>query len=375
MVVFDYLRYVRIAERNRERLESVYKFEEADRIPVIIGLGGPYYAWLFGYTLMEYYSSFKVMVDVQLMGLKWRFETLQDDVVNISVHLDVGAISEGIVFNCRIIMPDEKHPWRSPWIVPRIHSLEDIDRLEVPDPNDHPGIQAYYNRLEEFMKYVKSEYKNIPVNMSELQIHPPLSAAGSLLGPQRLYTWLYKYPSEMHKLLRKLEETYCKLRKYYCERVGVEADSISLCDDHSGYLNRKMYETFTLPYNLRLFERYGGRHRGLHMDSRMDHITDIIIDVYKVKTVDVGVENNLEILAEAFKGKAIFNGNANWRVLMGGDLGRIKAEVERCIRAAGPIGGYIFDNGGETYAGVPPENLKYEVEYAKKIGVYPMRRR
>mgnify|MGYP000414239665 CR=1 FL=1 len=373
--MFDYSKYARIAERNRERLESVYKFEEPDRIPVMIGLGGPYYAWLFGHTLTEYYLNFKVMVDVQLMGLKWRFESLQDDVASIGVYLDLGAIAEGIVFNCRIVMPDEKYPWRSPWIVPRIQSLEDIDRLEVPDPDGHPGIQAYYDRLEEFVKYVRSEYKNIPVNRGGLQIHPPISAAGSLLGPRRLYTWLYKYPSEMHKLLRKLEETYHKLHKYCCERVGVEVDSISLSDDHSGYLNRKMYESFTLPYNLRLYERYGKKHRGLHMDSHMDHITDIITDVYKVNSVDVGVENNLGILAEAFKGKVVFNGNANWRVLIGGEPERIKAEVERCIYAAGPVGGYIFDNGGETYAGVPPENLKCEVEYAKKIGVYPMRKR
>ena len=120
MIVFDCSRYARIAERNRERFEAVHRFEEPDRVPVAIGVGGPYYAWLFGYTLMEYYSSFKVMVDVQLMGLKWRFEWLQDDVVGVGVHLDVGSIAEGIVFDCRIAMPDERNPWRSPWIVPRI---------------------------------------------------------------------------------------------------------------------------------------------------------------------------------------------------------------------------------------------------------------
>jgi len=375
MVVFDYSKYARIAERNRERFEAVYRFEEPDRVPVAIGVGGPYYAWLFGYTSMEYYSSFKVMVDVQLMGLKWRFEWLQDDVVGVGVHLDVGSIAEGIVFDCRIAMPDERNPWRSPWIVPRIKSIEDIDRLEIPDPNDHPGIQAYYNRLEEFTKFVRKEYGDIPVGRGGLQIHPPVSAAGSLMGPQRLYTWLYRYPDEMHKLLRKLEETFDRLQKYRHERVGGGMDSISLSDDHSGYLSRRMYEKFTLPYNLRLYEKYGRRHRGLHMDSHMDHITDIITDVYKVDSVDVGVENNLEILAEAFKSRVVFNGNANWRVLVDGDHEKIRREVERCIYVAAPVGGYIFDNGGETYAGIPPENLKYEVEYAKKIGVYPIRRR
>ncbi|MEM2514583.1 MAG: uroporphyrinogen decarboxylase family protein, partial [Candidatus Bathyarchaeia archaeon] len=114
--------------------------------------------------------------------------------------------------------------------------------------------------------------------------------------------------------------------------------------------------------------------RGLHMDSRMDHVADIIVNVYKVNYVDVGIENDLSTLVENFNGKVVFNGNADWRVLIGSSPERIRKEVKRCIYAAAPAGGYIFDNSGETYVGVPPENLRYEVEYAKKVGKYPIRR-
>lgn len=375
MVLFNSSKYARIAEKNSERLEVVFRFEEPERVPVVIGVGGPYYAWLFGYTFKEYYSSLKVMLDAQVMGLKWRLDWLQDDLADIGVHLDVGSIAEGIVFNCRIIMPDERDPWRSPWIVPRIQSLEDVDRLEVPDPEENPGVRAYYDRLDEFKKLARKEYGDIPISEGGLQIHPPVSAAGSLLGPQRLYAWLYRYPDEMHKLLRKLEKTYDVLQRYRYERMGGSMEAIGLSDDHSGYLTRRMYEKFSLPYNLRLFEKYGRRRRSLHMDSHMDHITDIIRDVYKVNSADVGVENNLGIIAEAFKGKVVFNGNANWRVLLACDQEKIRREVERCIYAGAPAGGYIFDNGGETYAGILPESLKYEVEFAKKIGAYPIKKK
>lgn len=370
---FDYEKYLRIAEKNRERVEAVSRFEEPDRVPVAIGVGGPYYAWLSGYTLKDYYSSLKVMLEVQVKGLKWRFEWLRDDVTSVALHLDVGAVAEGIVFGCDIVMPDGRSPWRSPWIVPCIESLEDIDRLETPDPYDHPGIRGYYDRLEQFKKLAREEYGDIPVG-GKLQIHPPVSAAGSLLGAWRLYAWLYRYPDEMHKLLRKLEETFHILQRYHYERVGGEADSIGLADDHSGYLSRTMYEKFTLPYNLRLYEKYGRRYRSLHMDSHMDHITDIVVDVYKVNSADVGVENSIEVISKAFEGHVVFKGNADWRVLVDGDAEKIRREVERCIYTAAPRGGYIFDNGGETYAGIPVENLKYEVEYAKKIGVYPVKR-
>jgi len=373
MEPFDYKKYCRLVEENKRRIEKTWNFEVSDRVPVIIGLGGPYYAKLFGYTFREYYGNLKIMLDAQIKGIKWRVNWLKDDFSSISVGLDIGAIAEGIVFNCEIKMPDKENPWRSPWIVPRIKTLEDIDNLEIPDPHEHEGIKEYYRKLEDFRKLARKNYGEIPVG-GGLGIHPPVSAAGSLLGPERLYTWLLKYPEEMHKLFRKLEEAFKVLREYYYEVTGAERGYLGLSDDHSGYLNRKMYERFTMPYNLRLYEIFGARGRSLHMDSHMDHIADIIADIYKVRSVDVGVENDIRILAKTFGGKVIFNGNANWRSLLGNSVEDVEIEVERCIYYAAPLGGYIFDNGGETYANVPPEMLKYEVEYAKKVGRYPIRR-
>ncbi|RLE77943.1 MAG: hypothetical protein DRJ56_01210 [Thermoprotei archaeon] len=372
MEPFDYERYSRLAERNRERLEIASRFEEPDRVPVVIGVGGPYYAKLFGYTLAEYYNDLSVMLDAQAKGIKWRLTVLKDDLSHVGFWLDVGSVAEGIVFNCKVVMPDDSRPWQSPWIVPRIKTLEDIDELEVPDPREQPGVRRYYERLEEFKRLVRSHYGDVPVG-GGLQIHPPVSAAGSLMGPGRLYAWLYRYPSDMHKLFRKLEETFVALQEYYYEVTGSEPGSLGLCDDHAGYLSREMYERFALPYNLRLYERFGQKSRSLHMDSHMDHITDILTNIYRIGYADVGVENDVRILAEAFKGRVVFKGNANWRALLSGKLEPIEVEVERCIFHAAEGGGYIFDNGGETYVNVPPSALKYEVEYAKRVGRYPIR--
>jgi len=369
----DLKRYERVVEENRRRVEAAVRFEEPDRVPVVIGVGGPYYAWIFGYTLAEYYGDLRVMLDAQVKGIKWRLSWLRDDLTHVGVWLDAGSVAEGIVFGCRVVMPDESSPWRSPWIVPCIRSLEDIDKLEVPDPRDHRGVRSYYEKLDELRRRVEEWCRGLPVS-GALQIHPPVSAAGSLLGPERLYAWLYRHPREMHKLFRKLEEAFTALREYYYEVVGGEEGSLSLADDHAGYLSRAMYEEFALPYNLRLYERFGAKYRALHMDSRMDHVADLLRDVYKLQFADVGVESDISVIAREFKGRVAFKGNADWRALLTGSRERIELVVEECIYHAAPGGGYLFDNGGETYIGVPPEALKYEVEYAKRVGRYPLRR-
>jgi uroporphyrinogen-III decarboxylase len=366
-------RYRAQLEESRKRVEKALDFEEPDRVPVSINVQGPYYAWLFGVPLSEYYTNLEAMLYVQIKGLKWRLEWLRDDVTSIGVHLDPGAVAEGLLFGCEIVMPDESCPWRSPWIVPCIKTLEDIDKLEVPDPRDVPAVRAFYAKLEELRRLVRERYGDLPVG-GGLQIHPPVSAAGSLLGPQRLYSWLRRYPREMHKLFRKLEEAFVALKQFHHEATGAEPGWLGLADDHAGYLRRPAYEEFALPYNLRLYERFGSKYRYLHMDSPMHHIADIVRDVYRVNYADLGVESDIRAIAREFKGRVAFDGNADWRALLSGSLERIEVEVEKCIWHAAPGGGYVFDNGGETYAGAPPEALKYEVEYAKKVGRYPIKR-
>lgn len=372
-VVFNPRKYEKVLEENRRRVEAALSFGEPDRVPVQINVQGPYYARLFGIPLKHYYTDLKFMAEVQIKGLEWKLSWLQDDVTTVAISLDLGAIAEGLVFGCRIVMPDENDPWRSPWIVPKIETLDDVDKLEVPDPRDISAVRDVYRRLEELKRLVRERYGDIQV-WGGLQIHPPVSAAGSLMGAERLYSWLYRYPDEMHKLLGKLEETFVALHEYHCEVTGSEPSSLYLADDHAGYLNRRMYERFALPYNLRLYERFGTRYRYLHMDSPMHHVADIVRDVYKVNHADLGVESDIRLIAKEFKGRVSFNGNANWRVILSGSPALIEVEVEKCIWYAAPGGGYIFDNGGETYAGVPPELLKYEVEYAKKVGRYPIKK-
>ncbi|RLE86832.1 MAG: hypothetical protein DRJ49_07295, partial [Thermoprotei archaeon] len=69
MEPFNLEYYSKLAEENRLRLEKAYNFEEGDRVPVLIGVGGPYYAKLFGYTLLDYYTNLSVMLEVQVKGI------------------------------------------------------------------------------------------------------------------------------------------------------------------------------------------------------------------------------------------------------------------------------------------------------------------
>jgi len=355
-------------EGSIRRLESARYFEEPDRVPVLIDVGAPFYASVLGYTLKDYYRNVDICRHVQVEGSKWAFGTLGDDrtgtIGEDDAVPDIGAVAEGIVFGCSISLPDDDNPWLSPWIVPSLKSLDDIEALEVPDPPNCVG------RLRDH--YVKAFGRAIRVEGAP-NIHPPCSAAGSLMGPERLYTYLYKHPDSMHGLFGKLLETFFAITDYNDELRGMVTDGIGLCDDHAGYLSEEMYRKFVLPYNKRIFERYGRHWRSLHMDSRTDHIAEILVEEYRIKDMDLGAAADIAKIKEAFEGKVVFNGNVDSKILVAGSVEQIEKATEHCIRSAARGGGYIFDCGGETYAGIDPMRLIHMVTHAKKIGKYPIR--
>jgi uroporphyrinogen-III decarboxylase len=360
------------AKEVEERWTAARNFEEPDRVPILISVGEPFFCTVLGYTLKDYYRNLDICRKVQLEGSKWAYENLGDDRVDYKrsieqTYPDTGATEEGIIWDCEIHLPTEDNPWLPPWIAPKFTTPEEIEKLEVPDPKECvKRLEKHY--LRAFGAEI--EAKTLP------EIHPPFSAAGSLVGTGRLYVYIYRYPDLMHRLLNKLLESFFVLRDYNYDQTGSVTNSVILRDDHAGYLSEAMYRKFVLPYNKQIYERYGKEGRFLHMDTQTDHIAHILRDEYKLNELDVGSADNTDIakIKEAFDGRVFFNGNMPSRILVAGSYQQIREAVERCIYTAAPGGGYAFDLGGETYAGIDLNRLKYTIEYAKKIGRYPLKR-
>jgi len=353
-----------------ERWATARNFEEPDRVPVGIGVGNPFFCSILGYNLKDFYRNLDLNLKIQMEGSKWAYENLGDDRISYGRSLrrispNIGSVSEGIVWDCLIRLPTEESPWLPPWIVPKFITPEEIEKLEAPDPRE------CVKRLEKH--YLRAFGVKIRAKLPP-GIHPPCSAAGSLVGTERLYIYLYRYPNLMHRLFQKLLKSFFVLRDYADDQTGRTITRVGLADDHAGYLSEKMYRKFVLPYNRQIYEKYGKEGRSLHMDSQTDHIAHILRDEYRLDSLDLGWQADILKIKEALDGKVFFNGNMESRLLVASPYEGIRRAVEHCIYSAAPGGGYAFDLGGETYAGIDVNRLKYTIEYAKKIGKYPLKK-
>jgi len=366
--MFDPEKYRDRIEESRRRIEITSRFEEPDRVPIRISQGGSYHCWLFGYDIGEYYQNLELQIEVQLKGLEWSYEELRDDRTGYGLSTEVGPLGEALLWDCEIRRP----AGTSPWIVPCVHTPQDIERLPVPDPASARGVQ-WAMQQHERMKELASE-RAITLGVGGgIGIHPPLSAACALAPAHLVYEWMYTHPDHIRMFFDKLLEAFFKLTEFNDRYFGTtERRSVGLADDHSAFVSDEMYRAMVLPYNKRIYDRYGQEGRYLHADGPNDHHFETYANILKLTQMDIGGWSDIAIARRALAGKVVMSGGLNCKDLYG-DFESARPVIERAIRIGAPGGGFILAIGGETYAGVNPDTLIRTVEYAKEIGAYPIR--
>jgi uroporphyrinogen-III decarboxylase len=365
-MVFDPSRYEDRMAEARRRFEMVARFEEPDRIPIRISTSGSYFCRLFGYNIRDYYSDPEIQIGIQMKALEWTFDELGDDRTGYGLHLEFGPIGEAIIFDMEVVRPDDT----SPWIVHKIQTLEDIDRLEVVDPQDNPRVHEAERQIADFQERVKRRGINLPAG-GGIGIHPPLSCACALAEPALIYEWMIAAPEQVTKLFDKCLDAFCRLLDYQDRKAGRRRKSIGLADDHSAFISNAMYRRMIFRYNKAIYDRYGRKGRHLHADGPNDHHFEMYANDMKLTQMDIGGFSDIAKAKPALQGKTVMSGGLNCKDLYG-SFEEAKPAVERAVRIGGPGGGYIFAIGGETYVGVRPDTLIRTVEYVKQIGRYPL---
>ena len=363
---FNFEKFRPRMEEASRRLEIAKAFREPDRVPITISTGGSYYTRLVNGNIRDYYIDMEFQLEVQLRGLKWAFEEMGDDRTTAATHVDIGPLAEGVVFDLPIQRPDDT----SPWVQHALTTPAEIEALEVPDPETHPGIQRVYRLYEERRARVDRLGLKLPV-AGGLNIHPPLSAACAIVPVDTVYSLLYDDPSLIRRLFDKLLETFFRLQDYRDSYFGSKTTSIGLADDNSAFVSDEMYRKFVMPYNKAIYDRYGKEGRYLHADGPNDHHFKTYADVMRLTSMDMGGFSDIANAKRDLGGKVFFSGGLNCKDLYG-TFEQAKPVVDRAIRIGAPGGGYALAVGGETYAGVRPDTLVEVVAYAKKAGIYPI---
>ena len=362
-----------INERE-QRIATARQFQEPDRVPVALGIGGSYFAWLQGVNIRDYYRTPELQVEVQLNGAEWEYEYLRaDSCVRQTIAFDSGPVGEAIVFGADV----EWHDNTSPRIVHCCDTLDDVFKLTVPAPEDNPRLKALLKQREQFCDTARKMGVTLNHSVSHgIGVHPPLSCLCALMDPTLVYLAMYTEPEKLKRALDVMFEAFVVYYEHSRRALGAPLAGMGfgLADDNISQISGEMFERFEMPYYLKFRQRYKPATFSLHTDGPNDQHFTRLADVVKLDSMDIGGFSTLEAAVRDMKGKVYIHGGLNCKDFYapGAMTDATRRRVLRAIRLAAPGGGFELAIGGETYVRVSPEGIRDLVELVEARGRYPI---
>jgi uroporphyrinogen-III decarboxylase len=289
-------------EKAANKTDDVFAFKEVKTPPFIVNSA---LYWVFGLdpdTLPDdYITDPAVMTAFQERTYYDQIKEIDDDFVPYLMPW-FGTIVAASALGCQIEFQPKMDPAANPRYYP-VQTVEDVHRLEIPDP-DKAGLMPDVLRCLEYMK----ANSFLPVGITDFQ--GPLTTANQLMGYDKLIYLMYDHPTVMHELMDKVTETLIAWVKKQKAVIGEPLDEcigdqqvytgrhagVWFSDDDAVLMSVKTYRDFVVPYNSRILEAFGGG--CVHYCGNATHHADSFLTMRGLKALNIYNLYNIRSVAE-----------------------------------------------------------------------------
>ena len=343
-----------------ERMGALMRGERPDRVPVIPFAFG-HCAVVCGEPLARVFDDAEESFRCQMLAA----EMYGYDGGPLYAYASAGAWE----FGGDIEFPLKKYSGAPVVTRHPVQTEDDVYSLRVPEDITKAG--AFPIALGLARK--QAEY-GMPVTM---HVGGPFSWAGSVIGEERMLTWLIKKPDLVHQVLDKVADFLIKVAEYYVKEFG--AERISAFSGEATTSNKlispKQFETFVLPY----LQKINNRVLDLGVGSFFFHICGEQnknlkywqqVPVTKRSVISFGREVDLAKAMEMFPDQ-IIAGNVDPTLIQEGKAEEVFQQARECIETAKyHNGGYVLMAGCDLPPLAPPVNVFQLVKAAREFGRY-----
>jgi MtaA/CmuA family methyltransferase len=241
---------------------------------------------------------------------------------------------------------------------PTLASLQDVGRLEAPDPERNA-------RLKDRLGSVRMLRRAVGDRLLVLGwVEGPFAAAAAMFGVEPLLLGLHTEPEAVRLLME-----FCLAVEIAFARAQISAgaDLIGVGDAAASLVSATHYREVVLPFETRLvaeIHKVGGKAK-LHICGNTNHLLELM-PLAGADVVNVDWMVDLAAARRALNARACLKGNCDpVEVLLRGTPATI-AERARQDIAIGGRTGYILGAGCEVAPETPEENLHAYVEAARQ---------
>lgn len=343
------------ATKNWERIARTICHEEPDQVPVFLHVTGPFIASFTGVDLYQYYHDPTVMFESQLK-VRERFYNLTGVFPDLSMAVEPSALGAELIWTTD----------HTVWVIPCITSMEDVDRIPLPDPEN----AGYMTRALQTYRYMQQKAdRAIPVSFGT--VHSPWGVAALMRGTSQIMEDLILKPDLVRNLTRKTTDAVIHWLKKMKEEVPPGSfRRILIWDDLSSFAGPKHFRQFILPIYREIYGTFPEAARWYHNDANATSILEGLADA-GIECFHLGNEVDIGEAKRRIGDRVALMGNVPpLDVLRNGTPKDVSEACRVIIEKAAPGGGFILAAGGYIDEGTPAENVDAMIEAAERYGKY-----
>ncbi len=380
---------------SRERVLTTLKFQEPDRVPIVLGVSNA------TGIKMRPYQRLKELLGIQAPD-KYVYDwpelgtALPDEATMQRLHSDVRGVLDRLpkaVFERNLNRPEhadciddwgtgQKEIEPGIWY-PGIHPMADASTIEdIENYPNWPDMDDPYRVSHVAEETRKLAEENQYAIMGTPWLLFPFERAFALQGMDKFLLNMAMNPDFSIALLRKNLELCKTLMGHFLDAAGDNLDIIKIGDDlgtqEKLMISPRMYRKILKPIHAELISFIKERSNAkvfFHTDGDVfDLIDDFIemgIDILNPIQTSAGKMSNLEALKEKTYGKMALCGAVDTQhILPHGTPEEVEAEVKRVVEILAPGGGFMVASVHTIMHEVPPENILAMVDAVVKYGKY-----
>ncbi len=222
-------------------LVSVVRGETVRPLPTAFIIDSPWLPNWAGHTILDYFTSDRIFLDDNMKAIR----TFPQAIFLPGFWSEYGMCTEPSAFGSVSMFGEDEFPFAKKILL----SPSDVEHLEKPDPRKYGLLPFVIKRL----KHLQPEIEGAGHKIRFAVARGPLNIASFLMGTTEFMEALKTDPELMHQLLTIVTD-------FLVEWIAVQReafptiDGIFLLDDIVGFISRRDFENFGLPYMQRIYD-------------------------------------------------------------------------------------------------------------------------
>lgn len=333
-----------MTEQQWQTLLSVIRGEVLDPLPVGFIIDSPWLPKWAGHTILDYFTDERVFLADNLKAI----EAFPEAIMLPGFWSEYGMCTEPSAFGAVSVWEENEFPFANKVL----RSVQEIETLKKPDSRKHGLLPFVIKRLKHLQPEIEARGHKIRFAVAR----GPLNIASFLMGTTEFLTALKTDPEPTHQLLMLITDFLVDWIAYQREFFP-SIDGILLLDDIVGFISRRDFESFGLPYLTKAFST-DVTIKFFHNDAPCKACAPLLADA-GINLLNFGVQHTLEEMKQWTGNRIALLGNIPPRdVLAGGTPEDVARAVRNMLNSLEDHSRIIVSCGGGMPPAAPTENIR-----------------